>query len=393
MGLDHNYTKPLELLGAECVSDLGNRKSGRSTEFRTFLQERDFDVAILSYYYIFNFYAPFIRAFLPNCMLILDTVDLHHVRLEREAALTGNAIIQREAWKALREETAAILHADSVWVVTEEERVKILRDVCNDARVEVVPNIHRVEEKISGYSERNGIVFLGVYGHRPNVDAVRYFMGEVYPLLQDALPNFHLTIAGSNPPSEFLNYQNTIHNIRVTGYVKDHRALLLSHLVGIAPLRYGAGMKGKIGEYLACGLPCVTSTIGAEGMGLQHGRNVLIEDDARQFAHAIVMLSQNPSLWEALSKAGVDYIKSRLSPEAISPIVLGAICVSRREFNKINGTPPYRLIYKVLQQCGNLRKVWRLSREAVHGFREGGLSELVARGKVWAKRVCIANRV
>lgn len=324
------YRSALEDLGVECICDLGTSLTDCLAQFASFLRERAFDIAVFSHYFNYNTYAPYLQAFLPNCHLILDTVDLHFLRLQREAALSSDPVMQKYAEQVHYQEVSAILDADCLWMVTKKERDIVLPIVSNsEIAIHVVPIIHPVEKHLQAYSQRKGVVFLGNYGHSPNVDAVNYFMQEVFPLLCQMLPEVHITIAGNQPPTHFQKYTEAYANVSVTGFVPDHRDILSSHLVGIAPLRYGAGMKGKIGEYLACGLPCVSTSIGAEGMELEHEHEILIADDPVQFAKMIMKLYCDIDLWQALSSAGARYIQKHLSPEAITPFVLNAIQISK----------------------------------------------------------------
>lgn len=380
---DHRYREALQALGVECATDADESLADSVAEFHRFFQQRSFDVAIMVHYHIYNTYAPYLRAFLPKCRLVLDTVDLHFVRLQREAALTSDPIVHQHAETIRREETSALFDADTVWVVTETERQVLLRDVIsNGVRVHVVPTIHPLAKNFPGYDQRQGIVFLGGYRHSPNVDGVRYFIEEVLPILRTMLPGVHITLAGSHPPGEVRKYERGDSRVAVTGFVADHRALLASHLVGIAPLRYGAGMKGKIGEYLACGLPCVSTSIGVEGMDMRHEHEVLIADDSTRFARAIVRLHHDQALWHTLSHKGVEYIQNRLSPEAIAPLVLDAAHSSRETYvHKSRG-----VVARLLKGINHPRKLLQLFLSAIRALRKGGTAELHSRVKLWASR-------
>lgn len=318
------YRTALECIGAECITDSGGSISGSPQEMYAFQDAHEFDIAVFVQYNFYILYAPIFRALFPNCRLILDTLDLHFLRLSREAELLCDNSVSELAESAKRDELQALHDADSIWVVTQVEK-DILSGMQLPGRIHVVENIHRVDKDPPGLENREGIVFLGGYRHSPNVDAVKYFLNDIYPLLQEKLPDIRVTIAGSHPPYEFNSYEQKYPNVRVTGFVEDHRALLRAHRVGIAPLRYGAGMKGKIGEYLSCGLPCVTTFIGAEGMRFTHEKEVLIADRPQEFVDCIVRLYTDNSLWKSLSAAGIEYISTNLSSKAITPHVLDAI--------------------------------------------------------------------
>jgi len=281
------------------------------------LLKRQFDIVIFSHYMAYRDFAQLVRDFSPKSKLILDTVDLHYIREQRalkfgKAPKTNVEVIEQE-------ETHAIKDADIVWVVSENEK-KMIKRLNN--RIKIVPTIHELEKDINSYNEREGIVFLGGYRHQPNVDAVEYFMSNIFPLVLRERPNMKFIIAGSNPPKSFDEYKSG--NVKVVGYIKDHRKLLSKSRVGIAPLRYGAGVKGKILESFATGLPVVTTPIGAEGIGYQN-MGTLVTDDPKAFAEAVIELYDDENMWNEMSKQSMDIVKSKFTPEKVSKNILKSI--------------------------------------------------------------------
>jgi glycosyltransferase involved in cell wall biosynthesis len=191
--------------------------------------------------------------------------------------------------------------ADVTLVVTEEEREHVQRDLPS-ARVEVVPNAHEVVADVAPLEDRAGLLFVGGFEHLPNIDAVEYLVRSVMPLVRKQLGDVPLTIAGSKPTPAVLELASA--NVEVTGFVPDLEALLDRTRVMVAPLRYGAGMKGKVTQSLAQGLPVVTTSIGAEGLGAVDGRDMLIAEDPQAFADAVVRLYRDDALWRTLSANG-----------------------------------------------------------------------------------------
>jgi glycosyltransferase involved in cell wall biosynthesis len=318
------YKTRLENAGVECVCDEASGLSKKGKPIIKFLKDRGFDAAIAVHYIMYARYSPFIRRALPDCRLILDTVDLHALRLERQAE-TGDSENPGRVRKVYFEEFKAIYEADAVWMATSLERDLVVQMTGRPAKtVHAIPTIHPVSPQNPSYEERAGIVFLGNYKHAPNADAIRYFMNDIYPLMRRSLPEAPLFIAGANPPREFLAYGSD-KNARVTGFVEDHRALLSSCRVGIAPLRFGAGIRGKIGEYLGCHLPCVSTSLGAEGMELTPGKDILLADDPPTFAKNIIEVYNESVLWRSLSREGADKIRSRFSPEVVFESIKAAL--------------------------------------------------------------------
>jgi glycosyltransferase involved in cell wall biosynthesis len=312
---------------------LGLRQALRSPRrFALLLVRHGFEAAICSPYDVYQRIGPAIRRALPGCAGILDTIDLQHVRLARQARHTADPRDAALAARVTGEEWRCLRRCDAAWVVTEGERRRI-----GDAapRVDVIPTIHRPAASCAGYGEREGIVFLGGYRHAPNVDAVHHFVRDVLPAVRAGLGPVPVTIAGSDPPDSFAALAREC-GIRVTGYVADHRALLGAARVGIAPLRVGAGMKGKIGEYLACGLPCVTTGVGAEGMALRDGRDALIADGAEAFARALIRVYRDRDLWRRLAAAGPLHVRRHLSPEVVRAPLADALTGAREMARRRN---------------------------------------------------------
>jgi glycosyltransferase involved in cell wall biosynthesis len=247
---------------------------------------------------------PRVRLRRPDLPLVVDTVDVHFVREFRAVSYS------RRPWYATarahwikRRELAVYARADLVITVTEDDRRTIRREL-PQARVCVIPNIHTSSETVPLFHarQRDSLLFVGGFPHTPNVDAVLYFTREILPLVKQALPNVTFTIVGAAPPQEVQELARD--NVIVRGWVPEIAPFLDSHCVSIAPLRFGSGIKGKIGEALAAGLPVVTTSVGAEGMSLEHGTTALIADSAPAFAEAVVQLCSDAALHQRLSECG-----------------------------------------------------------------------------------------
>ncbi|MCE7057565.1 glycosyltransferase [Algoriphagus sp. AGSA1] len=234
----------------------------------------------------------------PRIKWIFDTIDLHYVRLEREAELFGNKRLMRKSSRFKRLELAIASKADLTLTVTEDEK-----GLLNDKgikNVAVIPNVHEPHQirDYPSFAERKGLLFIGSYHHPPNIDAVKWWIEEIMPIVW-AKFKVPVTLLGDAPSKEVKALENEL--VKVPGYVRDIDPYFTSHRVFVAPLRYGAGMKGKIGQSLAYKLPIVTTGIGAEGVGLTHGLDVLIADDKETFAQQIINVYQDEQLWETLA--------------------------------------------------------------------------------------------
>jgi glycosyltransferase involved in cell wall biosynthesis len=341
------------------------------------------DVVVFEHYDTYLQLVTAVRAVCASCICVLDTVDLHHVRVRRQADLTGRPEDRDLAERTYCDEIAAVHDADVIWVVTPIEREVLVREAGVDGkRIEVVPNIHEPMVPWPGYQadERSGVVFLGGYRHSPNVDAVHWFMSEIWPLVTRDCPELTMTIAGSNPPAEFLQYAN-VRNIGITGFVDDHRTCLARHRIAVAPLRYGAGMKGKIGEYFACGCPTVSTSVGVEGMDVVDGCHVLVADEPKGFAEAIVRLYRNVPLAAALSLAGMKYVSERVSPGAVVGLAESLLQI---RVGSNRGARRRRLRLKKVKEClRNPAVAARHVRAAVAAFKADGIRGVYTRCRMW----------
>jgi GT2 family glycosyltransferase/ubiquinone/menaquinone biosynthesis C-methylase UbiE len=270
------------------------------------------DLAILSRPEVAWRYIRLVRQHAPHARVAFDTVDLHHIRESRRAALSADPEAERLAAMYREMELGLVRACDATITVTDDERRIVAAEVPG-ASVFVIPTIHRLVLDGPGSEGRSGILFVGGFRHPPNEDAVVWFAHEVFPLILDAAPGTTLTIAGSAPSDRVLALASD--HVAVLGFVPDLEPLYRTARVVVAPIRYGAGMKGKVAEALAHGLPVVTTTVGAEGMGLEDGVHALVRDDAKGFADALVDLLTDPVSWASLREAGRILVREQFSPE------------------------------------------------------------------------------
>ncbi|MCX7982229.1 MAG: glycosyltransferase [Syntrophales bacterium] len=276
------------------------------------LKEREFEIVILDFWHTAKNYLPLIRKWSPTSKVIIDTVDIHFVRETRRAMSLKDENLMRQVNLMKKEEIDVYKQADRLWVVTEEDG-KAIKNEVYPVPIDVIPNIHEAVHVVKKYENTSDLLFVGNFKHRPNVDGIIYFVKAIFPIISKALPDIKLYIVGNSPPEEVLSLSSK--KIIVTGYVKDLSPYLEKARVFVAPLTYGAGMKGKIGEAMSWGIPVVTTTIGAEGMDLIHGEEALIADSPTDFAQNVISLYQNRDLWELISASGKRKVESLWSPE------------------------------------------------------------------------------
>ena len=183
----------------------------------------------------------------------------------------------------------------------------MVRNLVPQACTIVLPNVH--EEVWGGLPpcrEREGILFIGGFEHPPNTDAMVWFVEEILPLVRKSIPA-RLTILGSSPSEEILRLSGP--NVEVTGYLPDVDEHFRRSRVFVAPLRYGAGMKGKVGQAMAHGLPAVMTPVGAEGIGIVDGVHGLVRSLPQEFANAVVELMTSDPLWNRISERSLELVR------------------------------------------------------------------------------------
>jgi glycosyltransferase involved in cell wall biosynthesis len=255
-------------------------------------------------------------------VIVYDTVDLHFVRLERQARIEGSRRLALLARLARWIELLAVQCADVTITTTEDDRV-LLERLCPRSAIDVVPTVQDIVDDVAPLGPRSGMLFFGSFGHEPNVDAAMDLVTNVLPRVAELAPGVHLTIAGANPPHALRDLASD--SVRVAGWVRDLDGVIDRARVFVAPLRYGGGMKGKIALALARGLPVVTTTIGAEGFGLVDGVNAVVTDDAAAMARACAELLSDDALWQRISEAGLRAAHERVAPELLTRAVRGVL--------------------------------------------------------------------
>jgi polysaccharide pyruvyl transferase WcaK-like protein/glycosyltransferase involved in cell wall biosynthesis len=277
------------------------------------LRGTQYHLILISRYHVAERYVSEVRRFAPQATLVFDTVDLHYVRMRRRAELEQRASLLADAHLVKSRELAVVRDADMTLVVSEAERETLLHEVPT-AIVSVVSNIHEVHECVEGFDDRRDLFFVGEFAHAPNVDAMRWYCAQIWPLIRKQLPDAVTHVIGSHVPESLKRLGGK--GIRFAGHVPDLTPHLTGCRLSVAPLRYGAGVKGKINTAQSWGVPVVATSAAVEGMHLRDGHDVLVADDPAGFARAVARLYTNKTLWNALSAGAKANVQQRFSPEA-----------------------------------------------------------------------------
>ena len=271
-----------------------------------------FDIVILSRCDFARKHIATVREHAPDSRIIFDTVDLHFLRQEREAELTQDPKLKLLAAGKRQMEYDLIKEADQTWVVSPAE-AHLLRNDHPESSIEVVSNIVDVLGSATSFHLRQDILFIGSFQHPPNIDAVLFFTRDIFPLIRADFPRMKFYIIGDKAPPEVIALADE--NIIVTGYQHDVSSFFNSVRISVAPLRFGAGVKGKINQSMGFGVPVVATPIAVEGMSLISGKDVMIAENAPAFAAAVRMLYSSEQLWSEVSRNGLRKTQEAFSAE------------------------------------------------------------------------------
>jgi GT2 family glycosyltransferase/glycosyltransferase involved in cell wall biosynthesis len=303
------YTERIQELGVEC------QHSPFLPGFDTFFTERgkEFDVIVLSRAHVAEEMLPYCRKYASDTPVIFDTVDLHFVRQQREAEMSRDDAKRRIAGQMEMLELKLGAESDAIVVVSPEEK-RILEKKLPGKHVAIISNIHETRAAIPSFASRREFLFIGGFEHTPNVDAALWFCAEIMPKIVKELPETTFHIIGSKMPESVRALASD--HVVTHGYLESVDSFFESCLLSVAPLRFGAGVKGKVNQSMSFGVPVVSTSIGAEGMHLTHEKNILIANGPREFAREVIRLHRDQKLWTALSTNGLKNIDEHFSRAA-----------------------------------------------------------------------------
>lgn len=285
---------------------------------RAHLRQHRYDAIIIEFWFVARHLFHDLRLLQPHARIIVDTEHIYFYSDQWMAKTLGQNPDSPELSKKKRQELDVYRQADLVLAVTSEDKAVLLQE---NPRLEVgvVPNIHDIPELPPDVETRrvpNRLVFVGNFSNNPaNTDAMVWFCREALPLVKQQIPSAHLQIVGNKPSEEVMALAGPA--VEVTGFVPETAPYLLAGSVSICPLRYGAGLKGKIGEAMMYGLPVVTTTIGTQGMDARHGENMMVGDTPTDLAASITALLRDPNLRRKVAENGRRFIIDNYSYAAV----------------------------------------------------------------------------
>ena len=273
------------------------------------------DVVMFEFFHVARPFLRTVRAMTPRARVVVDSVDLNFRRYHAKADLSGLPEDRAKARQVEEHELETYRRSELVLTLTDDEAGELNRRLPGVPTFNL-PNIHPLPDVDRHEEATPEVLFIGSFTHEPNVDAVRWFRDDVWPRVRAARPDARWTIIGANAPDDISALASD--GIVFEGRVPLTDPYLKRAWISIAPLRFGAGMKGKVGEALAWGVPVVTTSFGAQGYGIESGRSGVLADTAESFADAVVALMSNARQRVELGSSGRSLIAGRFTREAVA---------------------------------------------------------------------------
>jgi glycosyltransferase involved in cell wall biosynthesis len=267
-------------------------------------------------------YLPLVRHHCPRARVIYSVADLHALRLARRAALEDRSELAAASRGLAAREIAAAGAADCV-ITHSQAEAAILRHAAPTAQVHVVPWSVTPRPTSVPFADRRGVAFIGGYRHAPNVEVARWLVAEIMPLVWRADPDVTCLLVGSHMPAAVRGLGGP--RVEVVGQVADLAGVFDRVRLTVAPLRYGAGLKGKLLDSLAAGVPCVATPVAAEGIALPAALQRCVAGDAAALARLILRLHADAAENAACAAAGLALVRDAFAPGRIDALLAAAV--------------------------------------------------------------------
>jgi glycosyltransferase involved in cell wall biosynthesis len=258
---------------------------------------------------------------IPRARLVFSVADLHYLRLARQAIAERRPELAVESRRSMRREMLSMLLADAV-ITHSTFEAESIRQIIPADNIQLVTWPEAIRPRSVPFADRQGFAFIGNFGHQPNIDAAVRLIKEITPLVSQTLPYATCLIVGGGLPPEIAGLCSD--TCRYVGQVPSHDDIFDQVRVTVAPLSFGAGIKGKVVSSLAAGIPCVCTPIAAEGRLLQHA-----SDDNGVLAASMIKLHEDAQETAEIANLGIGYVAERFSEETVLNALYDAVGTKR----------------------------------------------------------------
>lgn len=271
-------------------------------------------------------YTPMIRHYCSNAHLVYGVADLHHVRMHRQGLVEGRGELVAAAGRMRFAEFMAAWAAGAVITHSQVEAAS-LRAALPSARVHVVPWSVALRPTPVPVARRHGLAFIGGYAHAPNADAARWLVHDIMPLVWRRAPDIECLLIGHDLPDDLSHV--TTRGVVPIGPVRELAEVFDRVRLTVAPLAFGAGIKGKVLDSLAAGVPCVGTPVAAEGLALPAALDPCTANDAHGIADAILALHDDLAWNGRAAQAGLAHVAEHYSDAALDAAMRRAVSTAR----------------------------------------------------------------
>lgn len=321
----NSYTPNLNQLGIHCKSINVNDEG-----FDHFINELNPDFVLFDRFMTEEQFGWRVHVNCPEAVRILDTEDLHLLRYAREKNFRDreNRIEKYLFSDVAKREIASIYRCDLSLMISKSEMqlLKQFYKISPDLLLYLPYMIDApTEEDAAGwadFSDRAGFMTIGNFRHNPNLDSIKYLRNDIWPLIRKSLPDVNMNIYGAYPSQQVKEWHDTGTGFLIHGRAEDADVVMRQARICLAPLRFGAGLKGKLIEAMLNGTPSVTTSMGAEGIHDSLKWPGVIADDPTEFAKVAVELYSNEKAWKLAQMQGRTIIQKRFSKSKFSRVLL-----------------------------------------------------------------------
>ncbi len=299
------HTQALQRIGVECL--YAPYVANYSNYILT--HAREYDVVFVCRYQIAEQAIHLVRSSAPSTKILFNLADLHFLREMREATARTEGYTLQRAQRTQAAELAVVQSCDLTFSYTDVELDVLKSHLKQPTILARLPWIAECNRPERTFAETKDILFLGGFSHPPNSQAVRFFANKVMPGVRKHLPDVHFDVVGQGAEDALAGLSSE--SVRIVGHVADLDEVMAKARVFVAPLLAGAGLKGKVVEAISRGLPCVLSSIAAEGTGLVEGVSCLIADSAPHWIDCILKLYTDEALWTEISRNALALAESK----------------------------------------------------------------------------------
>jgi polysaccharide biosynthesis protein PslH len=306
-------------VGNTPISILNYTSQRVTRELKLLLADNEVDVVQIEGIHLAN-YIPTIRACSPRSRIVCDWHNIESdvmAQYSRFVSNLGRSLYARRTASLLKRAERQLVAACDAHIVVSNEDAARLRKIVSDPRVHVIENGVDIEKYsavtprspgASDTHQRLNIVFVGSMDYHANIQAAVGFVQDTWPLIHRQYPQLQFLLVGSNPANSVRELQK-VPGVTVTGTVDDVRLYYMGAFAAVVPLRVGGGSRLKILEAMAAGVPVISTQVGAEGLAVEHGKNILIADTSYEIVDAVKFLLESQKEWQCLASAGHEFVK------------------------------------------------------------------------------------